>query len=448
MDFPLPPVGEGLIEVELVRWLVRPGDAVVRGQGLAEVMSDKASMEVPAPFAGTITALAATEGAKVKVGQHFLSYSPASEATEKEKPAPSPRGKGEEDVGGATTFNSAQEAKQSVPPLLFREGGPGVVGLAKAERVAPPSNGHTHGPLPPAAPSVRMLARKLGVDLAHVRGSGPHGRILLDDLGPYLQPKSSNGTPPVSAPGAETPRLDFGVAGTRQKLIGLRRKIAEHMVESKRHVPHYSYMDECDFTDAVRLRSQLREPLAAAGVKLTYLAFFVKSVARALKEVPIVNSTFDETAGEVVLHDRYHIGIAVAAPNGLIVPVVKDVDKKDLPTVAADIERLSGDARNGRSKLDDLRGGTFTVTSIGNIGGLISTPIINYPEVGIMGVGKVVKRPVYDAAGALKPADIVYLSFSFDHRVVDGAVGAAFGNAVMRYLQAPALLLLPEKNGG
>lgn len=294
-----------------------------------------------------------------------------------------------------------------------------------------------------------MLARKLGVDLARVRGSGPHGRILLDDLTPFLTaPVSANGSraAPAAAPGGtDTSQLDFGVAGTRVKLVGMRRKIAEHMVEAKRHIPHYSYIDECDMSDIVRLRSQLREPLAKSGVKLTYLAFFVKAAARALKEIPIVNSTFDEAAGEVVLHDRYNIGVAVAAPSGLIVPVVKEADKKDVLTIAADIERLSADAKAGKSKIDDLRGGTFTVTSIGGIGGLMSTPIINHPEVGILGVGKVVKRPVYDARGELKPADVVYLSFSFDHRVVDGAIGAAFGNVVMRYLQAPALLLLPEK---
>lgn len=293
-----------------------------------------------------------------------------------------------------------------------------------------------------------MLARKLGVDLTRVRGTGPHGRILLDDLTPFLTPKS-NGEARTPAPNkTDTSKLDFGVAGTRQKLIGLRRRIAEHMVESKRHIPHYSYIDECDLTDAVKLRNQLREPLAKAGVKLTYLAFFVKAVARALKEVPIVNSTYDEAAGEVVLHDRYHIGVAVAAPSGLLVPVVRDADKKDVATIAADIDRLSNDAKAGRSKIDDLRGSTFTVTSVGGIGGLISTPIINHPEVGIMGVGKVVKRPTYDANGALKPSDIVFLSFSFDHRVLDGAIGAAFGNAVVRYLQSPAVLLLPEAFGG
>ena len=181
-----------------------------------------------------------------------------------------------------------------------------------------------------------------------------------------------------------------------------------------------------------------------AGVKLTYLAFLVKAVALALKEVPIVNASLDESAGEIVLHDRYHIGIAVATPAGLVVPVVRDADRKDLAAVARDIDRLSSEARAGKSRREDLRGGTFTVTSIGNVGGLISTPIINPPEVGILGVGKVVKRPVFDAAGNVRPAEMVYLSFSFDHRVVDGAVGAAFGNAVTKHLRNPAALLLPE----
>jgi pyruvate dehydrogenase E2 component (dihydrolipoamide acetyltransferase)/2-oxoisovalerate dehydrogenase E2 component (dihydrolipoyl transacylase) len=430
MDFPLPPVGEGLFEVELVRWLVQPGEAVSRGQGLAEVMSDKASMEVPAPFAGTITALVGTPGTKVKVGEVVLRYEPVGELAEA---GANP----ERQLGGDGT-SPGREAPAR-PASRERE-----------RPEPPPSNGHAApGKLPPASPSVRLLARKLGVDLSGVHGSGPGGRILMDDLAPLLKPRpgATDRIAPIASK-TDTSKLDLGVAGTRRKLVGLRRIIAEHMVEAKRHIPHYSYMDECDFTDVVRLRGQLRDPLATAGVKLTYLSFFVKAVARALKEVPIVNSTFDESAGEVILHDKYHIGIAVAAPNGLIVPVVKDADKKDLTAIAREIDRLSGDAKAGKSKLEDLKGGTFTVTSIGGIGGLISTPIINHPEVGIMGVGKVVKRPTYDSHGNLRPTDIVFLSFSFDHRVVDGAVGAAFGNAVVRLLQAPALLLLPEKLGG
>jgi pyruvate dehydrogenase E2 component (dihydrolipoamide acetyltransferase)/2-oxoisovalerate dehydrogenase E2 component (dihydrolipoyl transacylase) len=277
-----------------------------------------------------------------------------------------------------------------------------------------------------------------------VKGSGPAGRVLIDDLSAHLKPKAESAAPPKPA-GTDVSKLDFGVAGTRVKLVGMRRKIAEHMVASTHTIPHYAYIDECDFTDTARLRQQLKEPFAKAGVKLTYLAFFVKAVTRALKDVPVVNSTFDEASQEVVLHSHYHVGVAVAAPSGLIVPVIKDADKRDLAGIAAEIERLSEDAKAGKSKLEDLKGGTFTVTSVGGIGGLVSTPIINHPEVAIMAIGKVVKRPLYDANGLLRPTDVVYLSFSFDHRIVDGAVGASFGNAVIRYLQNPATLLIGEK---
>jgi pyruvate dehydrogenase E2 component (dihydrolipoamide acetyltransferase)/2-oxoisovalerate dehydrogenase E2 component (dihydrolipoyl transacylase) len=223
----------------------------------------------------------------------------------------------------------------------------------------------------------------------------------------------------------------------------LRRRIAEHLVEAKNRIPHYSYIDECDVTELVNLRTALRDACAGRGLKLTYLAFFVKAAAMALKEVPIVNSSLDEATQEIVFHDRYHVGIAVATAGGLVVPVIHDADRKDLFTIAGEIDRLGNDARAGRIKLEDLRGGTFTLTSIGNIGGLISTPIINYPEVGIMGVGKVVRRPVYNSVGEIRPAEMLYLSFSFDHRVVDGAIGAVFGNAVTRHLHNPAALLLP-----
>lgn len=409
MDFALPPVGEGLLEVELVRWLVSPGDTVKRGQSLMEVMSDKATMEVPSAFVGTVTATLAEPGTKIKVGQVVMRYETAESAAlaPGEHPAP-------------VAVTPAPRVAAAVPVS------------------AQPANSHVA-----AAPSVRLLARKLGVDLARVRGSGPGGRVLVEDLAHFVQP---TGAAPAPAKPAPQP-VDYGKPGTRQKLVGLRRKIAEHMVEAKRTIPHYAYIDECDLTDLVRMRGQLKEPMAAHGVKLTYLPFFVKAVARALKDIPVVNSTLDETAGEIVLHAGYHVGIAVAAPNGLIVPVIRDADQKDIAAIAADIERLSGDARAGKSKLEDLKGGTFTVTSVGNIGGLISTPIINSPEVGILGVGKVTKRPVYDAAGNVRPADIAYLSFSFDHRVLDGAIGAAFGNAVIRRLQNPAALLLPEKYG-
>src|ERR1051326_1683267 len=246
----------------------------------------------------------------------------------------------------------------------------------------------------------------------------------------------------MDKPKKSSPQFDLGRPGTRMKLHGLRRLIAEHMVRAKHTIPHYSYVDECDVTELVRLREALRETYQQSGVKLTYLAFVVKAVVAALKEVPLVNSSLDEEAGEIVLHDQYNVGFAVATPGGLIVPVVHHADRLDLGQLAREIERKSGEARTGKAKREDLKGGTFTVTSIGNIGGLISTPIINHPEVGILGLGKIVRRPVYDASGAIRPADLVYLSFSFDHRVVDGAIGAVFGNAVMRRLANPATLLV------
>jgi pyruvate dehydrogenase E2 component (dihydrolipoamide acetyltransferase)/2-oxoisovalerate dehydrogenase E2 component (dihydrolipoyl transacylase) len=421
MDFALPPVGEGLIEVELVRWMVKPGDALQRGQSLMEVMSDKATMEVPAAFTGTVTETLAEPGTKIKVGQLVMRYSPAAATADVPAAVAVKEAVARGEVSGVTTGTSPNTNGR--PNLLPAAG--------TAVAVA-------------AAPSVRHLARRLGVDLARVRGSGPGGRVLLDDLAQFLQPADK----PTAPKKPDAPPFDLGKPGTRTKLVGLRRKIAEHMVASKKHIPHYAYVDECDLSELVRLRTQLKEPFAKAGVKLTYLAFIVKAVGRALKEVPLVNATFDEAAQELTLHDRYHVGVAVAAPNGLIVPVVKDVDHKDVSAIALEIERLSADARTGKSKLEDLRGGSFTVTSVGNIGGLISTPIINHPEVGIMGVGKVMKRPVYDAAGNLKPADLAYFSFSFDHRVLDGAIGATFGNAVIRHLLAPATLLLPERFGG
>jgi pyruvate dehydrogenase E2 component (dihydrolipoamide acetyltransferase)/2-oxoisovalerate dehydrogenase E2 component (dihydrolipoyl transacylase) len=422
MDFALPPVGEGLIEVELVRWLVHPGDAVKRGQPLVEVMSDKATMEVPAPFAGRITTTVAEPNTKVKVGQLLLKYD--ADASVVTTPAP---------VGAMASGGRKPPVEPTSVPEFNR-------GLTPPARQANGTNGHHVA----AAPSVRHLARKLGIDLGKVKGSGPAGRVLVEDLTTHLKPRAESAAPTKSA-GTDVSKLDFGVAGTRVKLVGMRRKIAEHLVVSTRTIPHYAYIDECDLTDLVRLRQQLKDPFAKAGVKLTYLAFFVKAVARALKDVPVVNSTFDEPNQEVVLHPHYHVGVAVAAPSGLIVPVVKNVDKLDVAGIASEIERLSEDAKAGKSKLDDLKGGTFTVTSVGGIGGLISTPIINHPEVGIMGIGKVVKRPLYDSNGILRPTDVVYLSFSFDHRIVDGAVGASFGNAVIRYLQNPATLLIGEK---
>jgi 2-oxoisovalerate dehydrogenase E2 component (dihydrolipoyl transacylase) len=404
MDFLLPELGEGVYEAEMQRWLVEVGTRVKPGQGLVEVLTDKATMEVPAPFAGTITALRGQPGDKLKIGQPILTY------------------EGQESVVSATPADGsphpAKSAAEAAPPR-----GPNGPALASAQGVQ-------------AAPSVRQLAHKLGIDIGKVRGSGPHGRILVDDLA--IQVAAA----PAAKPAKETPRFDFGKPGTRLKLQGVRRKIAERMVQAKRAIPHYSYVDECDVGDLVKLRDMLREPFAKRGVKLTYLAFFVKAVVGALREIPIVNASLDEQAGEIILHEHCHVGIATAAPAGLVVPVVHDADKLSLLETAREIERLTSDVRANKSKVDDLRGSTFTVTSIGSLGGLFATPIINYPDVGILGLGKIVKRPVCDESGQVRAADMLYLSLSFDHRVLDGAIAASFGNALIRRLREPAAMLV------
>jgi pyruvate dehydrogenase E2 component (dihydrolipoamide acetyltransferase)/2-oxoisovalerate dehydrogenase E2 component (dihydrolipoyl transacylase) len=426
MEFRLPELGEGVYEAEMVAWLVKVGDTVKRGQILMEVLTDKASMEVPSPFAGTITALHAESGQSLKVGDTVLTYTPAGKADKK-----AVRGNGEQ---------GADKQELPIKPQRDESAKPAGFQSVTFDRARAPIPAAATGAAVRAAPSVRYLARKLGVDLTSIDGSGPGGRILIGDLSAHVKAAGPAPKPPV-----EEIHPEYGTPCTRIKLQGVRRKIAEHMVQSKRAIPHYSYVDECDVSEMVRLREDLRATYAEAGVKLTYLTFVVKAVVAALKEVPIVNSSLNEEAGEIVLHDRYHIGIAVMTPNGLIVPVIHDADGKDLAQIARDIEKLSAEARAGKVRLEDLRGGTFTITSIGGIGGLFSTPVINHPEAAILGIGKVVKRPVFDGAGNVRPADIMYLSLSFDHRIVDGAVGAAFGNAIIRWLQNPATLLLPDK---
>jgi 2-oxoisovalerate dehydrogenase E2 component (dihydrolipoyl transacylase) len=416
MQFTLPEIGEGVYEAEMIAWLVKPGDAVKRGQNLLEVMTDKATMEVPSPFVGTISELKVEPGQKIKVGEVLLTY----EAVEHTSQVTS---------GNAVGAREAQAETIAAAPKSNNSPAATVRGAAKKTATQVPAK---------AAPSVRQLARSLDIDLSEIHGTGPDGRVLIEDLKRHVQPAPAAKRPTVES------KPDYGKPGTRIKMQGVRRKIAEQMVKAKQTIPHYTYVDECDVTDLVKLRESLRETFAQAGVKLTYLPFFVKAVVAALKEVPIVNASLVEADSEIVLHDRYHVGIAVSTPSGLVVPVIRDANKKDIATLAREIERLSNDARNGKSKRDDLRGGTFTITSVGNLGGLFSTPVINHPEVGILGLGKIVCRPVFDLAGQVRPADLIYLSLSFDHRVVDGAVGAAFTNVILRQMKNPAALLLPS----
>jgi pyruvate dehydrogenase E2 component (dihydrolipoamide acetyltransferase)/2-oxoisovalerate dehydrogenase E2 component (dihydrolipoyl transacylase) len=439
MNFQLPELGEGIYEAELIRWLVKPGDVVRRGQALMEVMTDKATMEVPSPFAGAIESLSTEEGRPLKVGAVVLTYGAPEKMNEGEK-AGGGEGAKKNDAGTKRRGDTVKEEADRLggDGVKRREGARRREGEGARTAVAAP---------PKAAPSVRLMARKLNIDLDQVHGSGSGGRILIEDLTSQITAQHQTSDAHSLAPSPTRPlppSADYGKPGARLKFQGVRRKMAENMVRAKHVVAHSTYVDECDVTELVRLRESLRDRFSQAGLKLTYLPFFVKAVTLALREIPIVNSSLDEQAEEIVLHDHYHIGFAAATPTGLIVPVLHDADQKALPEIARELERLNAEAKGGKSRLEDLRGGTFTITSIGGFGGLISTPVVNHPQAAILGIGRIVKRPVYDSAGNIKPADLVYLSLSFDHRFLDGAVAAAFCNAVIRHLQTPAALLLPQ----
>ncbi len=419
MEFRVPELGEGVYEAELVEWFVQPGQPVRRGEALAEVMTDKATMDLPAPFSGTVEALFAEAGQSIEVGQLLLRYASAADGVGQREPA---------------------------APLAAGRGTPAAV--ADARRSRAPRQGHAdseagngrHRRSISAAPAVRKMALSLGIDLADVPGSGPSGRVLIDDLGAFVR----RGEAAEKKRPQRATAMDLGTPGQRIKLQGVRRAIADHMVAAKKTIPHYSYIDECDVSELVALRNELKRPFYSHAIKLTLLPFYVKAAVAALKRVPIVNASLEDATGEIVLHDEYHIGIATATSKGLVVPVLRHADRKDLQGIAADIERLIRAAQTGSIARSDLRGGTFTISSVGNIGGLVSTPIIHHPEVAIVAIGKVFKRPVYNDQGDLVPARITYLSFSFDHRVVDGSVGALFGNAMIQHLKQPRCLVEDE----
>lgn len=442
MDFKLPDIGEGVAEGEVVRWLVKTGDAIREDQPMVEVMTDKATVEITSPVAGTVGEIRAKEGTTVPVGSVLVVLNAGTAAAPKASPAMAATGR----VPAPATPRAA------TPPLA-------VAPVAGAAPVVAPAPAHTPAVLTPrddngqsarvlATPATRKLARELGVDLTTVAGTGPRGRVTREDVqnsagrAPTTPAPIEAATPaaPV-APRAAAKPLPVQEREERVPLRGLRKRIAAQMVKSKTTAPHFTYVEEVDVTEVVKLRQESKEIAAQRGVKLTYLPFIIKALIPALRQFPLVNASLDDAREELVLKRYYNLGIAVATNDGLIVPVIKDADRKSILEIAGEIEQKSARCRAGKATLDDLTGGTFTITSAGNIGGLFATPIINHPEVAILGVHKIVRRPVY-VGDQIVPRDIMYLSLSLDHRVVDGAVGAEFMNVVVKYLQQPKLLLL------
>ncbi|MBI4457142.1 MAG: 2-oxo acid dehydrogenase subunit E2 [Acidobacteria bacterium] len=403
-EFKLPDIGEGVVEGEIVTWRVKEGDLVQEDQPLVEVMTDKATVEIHSPYTGVITRRVGKEGDTVAVGSTLVVIEEMGEAAEVQR----------KEGGRREPLESTAEPPRG-PDLIS----PGS-GIA-----ATPGEGATLPARKLATPATRRLAREMGIDLTAVTGTGTEGRITKEDL------QVAAATKGVAPSGTEE----------RIPLIGLRKRIAEKMVRSRRSAAHYGYVEEVDVTALVQLHKEA-EPLGESKhVKLTYLAFIVKASLAGLKKYPFMNATLDEEKQEIVLKNYHHIGIAVATDRGLIVPVVKDADRKSIWEIAADIQRLAEDARHGRSKLEDLQGSTFTITSLGPLGGILAMPIINYPEVAILGVHKIRVRPEY-VGDVLEPRHMMNISLSIDHRVVDGMVGAQFAAEVKRLLESPALLFL------
>lgn len=394
-QFKLPDVGEGVAEGEIRKWLVREGENVKEFQPLAEIMTDKVNVEMTSPFTGKVLKLSAAEGEIVKVGQPILEYE-----------------------------SDEEEAAEPVrPPAEKRRESPTVQASAPAP-----------GARVKATPAVRKRARELGVDLASVRADDPTGRITVADV-----EKAAGGSASAKAAATTGPAHTAGKED-RIPVSGVRRKIFERMTESKKKVPHFNYTDEVDMTNIVAARNVLSRRLGE-GVKVTYLPFIIKALIAALHDHPVLNSSYDEKSNEIVVKRNYNIGIAVAAPDGLVVPVIKDADAKGIAQLSDEISSLAAKARTGGLQLADVQGGTITITNVGPIGGLFSSPIINYPESAILAVHRIQERPV-SRQGRIELRQMMYFTVACDHRIIDGAEAAMFGNRLIEYLENPYLLRL------
>lgn len=432
-EFKLPDIGEGIAEGEIVSWKVSAGQAVQEEDEFVEVMTDKATVTITVPFTGSIAELKCAEGDVVPVGSVIAVI----------------------DAGGAGAAAPAkEEAAPAAPAAAPAPAAPPAAAPAPAAAaVAPPP---APAPAAPAAfvqsspgrvlaaPATRRRAREMGIDLATITATGPRGRVTNDDLSTGAAvPAAAGGAavgghsfPPIAIPPAPEGRTE-----TRTPFRGLRRKIADAMTRSKYTATHFTYVDDIDVTELVKIRKEAKAAYADQGVNVTYLPFIMKAIVAAMRAHPEMNASLDEVTNEFVVKGYYNFGIATDTDNGLIVPVIKDVDRKSIGELAAELQDLAQRTREGKVTVDDLTGGTFTITNAGNIGGLFATPVINFPEVAICGVHAIKDTPVI-RDGACVPGKKMYLSVSIDHRLVDGATGAHWMNVVKDHLEQPYRMLL------
>ena len=435
----MPDIGEGIAEVELVQWHVKPGDVVAEEQVLADVMTDKANVEIPSAVSGKVISIQGKPGDVIAVGSEIIRIEVegkgnVAEAAAEPARATTPAMKDDVTKGTppAPKPTPKPEPKAEPRPVAAK---PAAAALTLASsRPEPPAPAHER---PLAAPAVRRRARELGIDLASVKGSGPEGRITHEDL-------------MAQASGGRTLRFNVPAGGrmgsvrtgeVQVPVIGLRRKIAEKMQESKRRIPHFTYVEEVDVTALEELREQLNKRWRSERGHLTMLPFLMHAIVRALPEFPEINARYDDDAGTLTQHEAVHIGIATQTPGGLMVPVVRNAEARDLWSCASEVARLAEAARTGKASREELSGSTITITSLGPLGGIVTTPVINWPEVAIVGVNKMVERPVV-REGAVVVRKIMNLSASFDHRIVDGLRAATFVQGLRAYLEAPATLFI------
>jgi len=401
-DLRLPDIGEGVAEGEILKWMAKEGDTVKEDQPILEVMTDKVNVQIPAPRSGKVVKILVKEGDVAKVGQTIMVIDDGS--------------------GGGNAPSGASAA---------------TVPVTASQAPTPQPAAPTQGAL--ATPATRRLARELGVDISMVRGSGPQGRITDDDV-----KRSASGRQPTTATvTVQAPKPTRPGGGPMEELVplrGVRKTISERMLKSLQTTAQVTHVDEVDMTELVILREAFKGSAEKRGVRLTYMPFIIKALIPALKEFPYVNSSLDEQSGNIVLKKYYNIGVATDTEQGLVVPVVKDADMKDIFEIAGEIEKLADKARKGQLTLDEVRGSTFTITNVGAIGGLFATPIVNIPEVAILGLHKIAKRPVV-RDGKVEIRDTTYFSVSFDHRVVDGAYAARFTSRVIENIQDTKKLL-------
>ena len=475
----LPELAESVVEGEIVRWLVQEGESVVLDQPVVEVMTDKVTVELPSPFAGVLQKHLVAEGDVVAVHAPIATFSddgagaagaassgaqapaakPVGVQAAEERSIVEPGPAAEEDDGESLSLFKPSGPLDEGAVVQVRRPGAGSGASAAPAVTVPVLASAVAGAAPSAArgpygrvlavPAARKLARELGVDVEQVPGSGPNGRVRVEDVRAFAEGGATAASTPTGAAarGAPAPAPYVTPAGYEEReeripVRGLRRAIANQMVASHLATVRTLHVDEADVTSLVALRERLKGRAEARGVRLSYLPFVMKAVVAALQEFPMLNASLDEAKNEIVRKKYYNVGMAVATEAGLVVPVVKAVDQRTILDIAADIQRLASAAKAGKLAPEDVKGGTFSITNIGSLGGLFSFPIINVPEAAILGVHSIKKRPVVLPDDTIAARQMLYLSLSFDHRLVDGAEGALFTSRVIDLLETPEAMML------